>query len=230
MKISIIIPVYNEAENIEILVVYLFKHALGCVTDIIVSDGGSQDDTVIKASKAGAITVKSPQKGRSFQMNYGASFAQGDILYFVHADTIPPKTYAADILDALDKGFDLGRFLSVYQSNSWLLKINAFLSRFDTYEGMGGDQTLFIKRSLFQENGGFDNSLEIMEEFEFCARVRLNKKYKIIQKPVLISARKYTTNTWLKVQKANYTAMRMYKAGTSQANIVKRYKSMLNPY
>lgn len=230
MKISIIIPTYNEAEHIGKLVGYLRKQDMGSVNDIIVSDGGSYDDTMMIAAHAKAHTVMSPNKGRALQLNYGASFAQGDILYFVHADTIPPKTYVKDIINAVTKGYDLGRFLSVYQSDSWLLKINAFLSRVDSFEGMGGDQTLFIKKSLFQEKGGFNTSMRIMEDFDFCARARHNKNYKIIQKPVLISARKYNTNSWLKVQKANYTAVTMFKEGASPESIAKRYKEMLNPY
>jgi len=230
MKISIIIPTYNEAKHVGRLIEYLRKQDMGCVDDIIVSDGGSNDDTMMIAAHAKAHTVISPSNGRAPQLNYGASFAQGDVLSFVHADTIPPKTYAQDIILAVTGGYDLGRFLSEYQSDSWLLKINSFLSRIDTFEGMGADQTLFIKRSLFQENGGFNTSIKIMEEFEFCSRARHNKNYKIIQKPVLISARKYKTNSWLKVQKANYIAMKMFKAGASQDSIAKRYREMLNPY
>ncbi|MGB4399347.1 MAG: TIGR04283 family arsenosugar biosynthesis glycosyltransferase [Daejeonella sp.] len=228
MSISVIIPTLNEVSAISFLVNYLFQNGAGFLKEIIVSDGGSTDNTQAAAIGAGARVIASPERGRASQMNYGASVASGDVFYFVHADTIPPASYAGDIMAALDEGYDLGRYRSEYQSDRWLLKINAFLSKLDTLEGMGGDQTLFISRKLFQESGGFDKSLKIMEEFEFCARARKNRKYKIFNKAASISARKYETNSWFTIQKANYRIFRMYKSGASQESMVKAYKEMLH--
>jgi rSAM/selenodomain-associated transferase 2 len=228
MKISIIIPVFNEAENIGKLVKYLKRFGKDTLMEIIVVDGGSSDHTMSTAYDAGAKSVISPEKGRAAQMNYGASLAKSDLLYFVHADTLPPETYISDISNAVETGFDLGRYLSTYDSKSCLLILNAVLSRLDTFGGMGGDQTLFITKDLFQKTGGFDGTMKIMEEFEFCARARKQGKYKIIKKPVLISARKYDTNGWLTVQKANYTIVKMYQKGASQESMVLKYKEMLN--
>jgi rSAM/selenodomain-associated transferase 2 len=228
MKLSIIIPVINEAENIGKLVKYLLTFGDERLVEIIVVDGGSLDDTANAAEEGGALCVLSPEKGRAAQMNYGASLAKGNVLYFVHADTIPPKSYIDDIGDAVARGYDLGRYLSSYDSKSLLLKLNALLSRLDTFAGMGGDQTLFITKKLFDQTGGFNGKMKIMEEFEFCARARKQGKYKIINKPVLISARKYNTNGWLTVQRANYTIVRMYQKGASQESMVLKYKEMLN--
>ncbi|WP_419801988.1 TIGR04283 family arsenosugar biosynthesis glycosyltransferase [Mucilaginibacter sp.] len=230
MTVSIIIPTFNEAENIGRLVHYLKENADENLAEIIVSDGGSADETVVIAQNFGAKVVKSPEKGRASQMNFGASLATGDLFYFVHADTIPPKSYLADLIKAVQQGYQMGRYLSRYDSKSWLLKINALLSRIDTFAGMGGDQTLFITQKLFAATGGFDDEMKIMEEFEFSARARKKGKYKIILKPVLISARKYDTNGWLKVQKANYTIVRMYQKGASQQDMVSKYKQLLNAY
>ena len=90
MQISIIIPVYNEAESIGRLVDYLMQHKAESVTQIIIVDAGSTDNTIEVAKNAGATAVISPQKGRAAQMNYGATVAKTDILYFVHADSLPP--------------------------------------------------------------------------------------------------------------------------------------------
>ena len=228
MKLSIIIPVFNEAEHIGKLIVYLTRFGRDSVQEIIVIDGGSTDDTPLRAKEAGASSVVFRQKGRAAQMNFGASLAKGDLLYFIHADTLPPQTYITDIADTVKAGYDMGRYLSNYASKSWLLKLNGLLSRLDTFEGMGGDQTLFITKKLFQQAGGFNGSMTIMEEFEFCARARKMGKYKIINKPVLISARKYDTNGWFTVQKANYKIIRMYKNGASQESMVLKYRKMLN--
>jgi rSAM/selenodomain-associated transferase 2 len=228
MKVSIIIPVFNEADHIGKLITYLTDFGNDSLEEIIVVDSGSTDDTLLCAKQAGAVSVISPEKGRAAQMNYGASLSKGDLLYFVHADTLPPQTYLTDIIDAVKAGYDIGRYLSTYDSKSWLLKLNSYLSRLDTFGGMGGDQTLFITKKLFQQIGGFDGTMKIMEEFEFCARARKLGKYKIINKAVLISARKYDTNGWFTVQKANYTVVMMYQKGASQESMVLKYKEMLN--
>jgi len=228
MTVSIIIPTYNEAENIGSLLDFLLINGDENLMEIIVSDGGSTDTTFEAAKKTGVKTVLSPKKGRAAQMNYGASMAKGDLLYFVHADSKPPKTYLTDIIHSIASGFDLGRFLSAYDSKSWLLKINSLLSRLDTFAGMGGDQTVFITHQLFKETGGFNAEMKIMEEFEFCARARKKGKYKIIPKAVLVSARKYESNGWLSVQKANYKIVRMYLKGASQEEMANKYKQMLN--
>lgn len=230
MTVSIIIPTYNEAENIGRLVHYLTENSDSRLAEIIVSDGGSTDQTLQIAALAGAKTIKSPEKGRAWQMNFGASMATGNLVYFVHADTIPPKSYLQDIVKAIQQGYQLGRYLSRYDSKSNLLKINALLSRLDTFAGMGGDQTLFITRELFEETGGFNDQMKIMEEFEFSARARKIGRYKIIPKTVLISARKYAVNGWLAVQRANYTIVKMYLNGASQDAMISRYKQMLNSH
>jgi rSAM/selenodomain-associated transferase 2 len=228
MTLSIIIPTYNESENIPALVQYLFKHGNTDLVEIIVVDAGSTDDTVELAKTEGANAVISPKKGRAVQMNFGASIAKGDCFYFVHADTMPPPTYMQDIAIALKSGHTMGRYLSRYNSKSLLLKINAFLSRMDVFEGMGGDQTLFITRKLFFEAGQFDSAMKIMEEFEFCSRARKLGNYKIIPKKVLISARKYHHNGWLKVQRANYTVVKMYKLGATQDEMLQKYRMMID--
>ena len=225
--LSIIIPTLNEEENIAALITYLQSN-ISEIAEIILSDGDSRDGTVEKAIGAGARAVVSPKKGRAAQMNYGASLAKGNILYFVHADTLPPRSFANDIDLAIKEGYTLGRCRTKFNSNRFILKINAFFTRFDLFMCYGGDQTLFITKELFSSLGGFNDDLIIMEDFEIIDRARKHVKYKIIQKDVLISARKYETNSWLRVQRANYKAVSMYKKGYSQMQIADAYKKNLN--
>lgn len=227
--ISIIIPTYNEEENIGKLVVHLKKAGGEKALEIIVIDGGSNDLTLSNAKQAGVSAYASPQKGRAVQMNFGASLAKGSILYFVHADTLPPKTFAGDIIKAIDEGFDLGRFRTKFDSSSVLLKINAWLTRFDIFECYGGDQTLFIKNDLFRKVNGFNENQIIMEDYDIVERMRKLGKYAIIKKNVLVSARKYQRLSWYKVQKANYKIVKMYKKKASPELMLSTYKKILTP-
>lgn len=225
--ISIIIPTYNEAAGIENLVKHLKNFSNEAVVDLIVSDGGSEDGTMEKAASAGTTALLSPRKGRAAQMNHGASLAKGDVLYFVHADSFPPQTFVADIQQAVKEGFDLGRYRTKFNSPKPLLKLNAWFTRFDLFMCMGGDQTLFIRRQHFEAFNGFKEDMRIMEEYEFCARVRKTGCYKILPGTALISARKYDTNGWLRVQRANAAVVRLYKRGATQQQMVDTYKRLL---
>lgn len=227
MRLSVVIPVYNEATSIGSFVNYLRKFFTDEFKEIIVVDSYSTDETSKIALQAGATVVNSPLRGRSVQMNYGAAIATGDVLYFVHADCKPPSTFVNDISKALQQGSDIGRYRTRFDSKKIMLKLNAWFTRFDFFICMGGDQTLFVKRTLFEQHNGFREDMKIMEEYEFCKRVRQSAKYKILKGVALVSARKYETNSWLKVQLANSAIVRMYKEGKSQQAMLDRYKKLL---
>ncbi len=227
-RISIIIPTYNEAASIGKLIAYLHEHGGENVCEIIVSDGGSTDETVMQADQAGARAMVSPEKGRAAQMNYGVKISSGGIFYFVHADSFPPVNFAADIIAAVKSGFDFGRYRTRFDSSNFLLKINAWFTRFNWFICYGGDQTLFVTRELFERSGGFKNELLIMEEYEFCERLMKKARYKIFADAALISARKYEGRSWLRVQLANRKAVQLFKKAASQEEIQSTYKKMLN--
>jgi rSAM/selenodomain-associated transferase 2 len=228
MRISIIIPAYNEAGNIGKLVNYLQHHRNNSVAEIIVADGGSKDNTLLVAEREGATAVLSPSKGRAAQMNYGAFMASGEILYFVHADVFPPKSFVVDILKAIEDGYDFGRYTMKFDTKKRYLRVNEFFTRFDLFVCYGGDQTLFVTRQLFNSSGGFNEEMIIMEDFDFTKRLKKTGRYKIIKKGALISDRKYDNNSWWTVQKANYTIVKMFKQKAPQDEMVKKYKEMLD--
>lgn len=226
-RISIIIPTYNEAASIGKLIDYLRLHGREHVAEIIVCDGNSTDDTVVNAEKAGAVVLSSPQKGRAAQMNHGAANATADIFYIVHADSFPPTGFASEIIKAVSTGFDFGRYRTKFDPSKFLLKINAWFTRYNWFICYGGDQTLFVTRAFFEKSGGFKQELMIMEEYEFCDRLMKGNKYKIFTGATLVSARKYEGRSWLQVQMANRRAVQLFKKGASQEEIVNTYKKML---
>ena len=228
LKISVIIPTLNEAKTIGKLVSHLFSNSSNTLEEIIVVDGGSKDATIEKANEAGAKVIQCTRCGRATQMNEGAKNATGDILYFVHSDTLPPKCYLADIRKAIQEGFSIGCFRSTFDSKKPLLKLNGYFSRFDQLWCRGGDQALFVTHSLFEELGGYKDHFLIMEEYDFIIRARKKQAFKIIPNEVLVSARKYDERSFFKVQFANLVVFNMFRFGASQEAMVRTYKRLLN--
>ena len=228
--LSIIIPTLNEAENLAELLPDIQQKATGKAVEIIVIDGGSSDQTIETARQLGAKTALSPRGGRAAQMNFGASLAQGNVFYFVHADGRLPAHFVEDIEQSLAAGYQAGCYRFRFNSKAFMLKINGFCTRFNALTFRGGDQTLFITRSLFDEISGFDEYYTIMEDYDIIRRIwdKNRKLFKVIQKDVIVSARKYETNSWLRVQLANLRAMISFNQNKPPQQIAAEYKKMLD--
>lgn len=225
MTFSIIIPTFNEAANIGRLVQDLM--AWGHSSEIIVVDGGSADQTVEVARKAGAVVLLSPRPGRAAQMNFAARHASGQVLYFVHADVKINPHFINDIQQAIREGYEAGCYRFRFDSPHPMLRFNSFGTRFGGLMSRGGDQTLFITRSLFDRLAGFDERYVIMEDFDIIVRIRKQARFRIIPKDVVVSARKYELNSWLKVQLANLTAFTMFFLRMPPRRIARTYQLML---
>ena len=190
-KISIIIPVLNEEEHIGGVIEFLKENSNPKnIKEIIVIDGGSTDTTVQIASKSGVRTINSPI-GRAKQLNLGAKKAQGEILYFLHVDTLPPKNFDGSILNAVQNGNQVGCFRMKFDSSSRFLAFFAWFTKLNYKLCRGGDQSLFITRTLFQKMGGFNESYRVYEDNEFTDRVYNFIDFKILPKHVITSARRY---------------------------------------
>ena len=199
-KISVIIPTLNEAVYISRLLMYLQEHSSAQnIKEIIVVDGGSSDDTAEIASDYGAIVMHS-SKGRAKQMNYGARKAKGQILYFLHADTFPPKKFDSSILKAVAQNHTAGCFRMKFDSNSTFLKFFASLTAINHKICRGGDQSLFVTQSLFQKMCGFNENYLIFEDSEFIGRLYEVTKFKVLPQNVITSARKYKKCGTLRLQ------------------------------
>ena len=228
MKISVIIPTCNEEEYIGKLVQFILQHGKQSVNEVIVVDGHSQDNTLSIAKQAGAVPLLSPKKSRAAQMNYGTNAATGDVLYFVHADVQLLHSFTEDIITAIQAGFPTGCYRYQFDSPRRILRANAYFTRFNGIMCRGGDQTLFIKKEVFNSLNGFNEKYVVMEDYDMIQRIQRKYPFKIIPKDILVSARKYDTNSWARVQVANIIAFLQYFLNRSPEKIALLYKKMLN--
>ena len=201
--ISIIIPVYNEAETIGSLLHYLLQNIkTPHLAEILVVDGGSGDGTQkivteIARSVSFSIELVTSQKGRAVQMNTGAAQANGNILYFLHADTFPPKGFDAALINQVEKGNKAGCFRMKFDGNHLLLRCTQWFTRFNFKLCRGGDQSLFVTKILFYSLKGFDENYVVFEDCEFINRLYDHGHFTVIPDHVVTSARKYQKmGTW----------------------------------
>lgn len=227
MNISVIIPVLNEERYLKKLLAFLASHAEKEDFEVIIVDGGSTDGTLEILGEFDVRVIHSTKASRASQMNEGAKRASFEVLYFVHADALPTSSFVTEIRKEIHDGYAMGCYRYLFdQIRNPLLYINSFFTRFSFQWCRGGDQTLFIKKEVFEEIGGYDEEYEIMEDFEFLDR---SKKYpfRIIPKNIRVSARKYENNSYLKVQLVNLKAMRMYLRGVDPSTIKRYYSGAL---
>jgi rSAM/selenodomain-associated transferase 2 len=190
-SISIIIPVLNEESYIDRLLEYIQTNSsAGNIKEILVVDGGSKDGTIEAALKYDVFVLRS-QKGRARQMNLGAKKAKGEVLYFLHVDTFPPKNFDKIIINAIQKGNTAGCFRMKFDSDSKFLSFFSWFSRINHKICRGGDQSLFITKELFDKSGGYDESYKIYEDNEFIGRLYKLTNFIILPDQVRTSARKY---------------------------------------
>lgn len=199
-KISIIIPTLNEAIHIAPLLTYLQENSsVKNILEILVVDGGSTDDTLEMASDLGAIPFQS-EKGRAKQMNFGALKAKGKILYFLHADTLPPKDFDTFILASVGNGIEAGCFRMEFDTSDWFLSFFSWFSRINHKICRGGDQSLYVTKRLFKNTKGFNEDYVIYEDSEFIGRLYKNSDFKVLPQRVVTSARRYKQKGALKLQ------------------------------
>ena len=228
--LSIIIPTYNEADQIAETIRKIYAANVQHPIEIIVADGGSIDDTLKIAAKCNAITILIEKKGRAAQMNKGASIAKGDTLYFLHADSIPPIKFTAYIMEAIDKGFSSGCFKLCFDHSHWFLKANSWFTRFNVNAVRFGDQSLFVTKDVFQRCGGFNESLLMMEDQEIIHRIKKYGKFIVMNNFVITSAKKYLDNGIYRMQAIFFRIWFLYYLGYSQKYLLKLHRRLIKKH
>ena len=189
-KISIIVPVLNEAAGIEAALLALQPlRARG--HEVIVVDGGSRDATTRLVGQAADRIISAP-RGRAHQMNAGARAACGDILLFLHADTRLPDD-ADRLLEGLRNSTNCwGRFDVRIDSTSPLLRlVSAMMNLRSRLTGIcTGDQAIFVSADVFARLGGYA-PLALMEDIALSAQLRRRSAPLAIGTAVITSARRW---------------------------------------
>ena len=216
-SISVIIPTLDEAGRIDGV---LDKVLCQPEVEVIVADGGSRDGTAGIAKGRGARVVVSPP-GRARQMNAGAEIASGAVLVFLHADTILPLEYARLVREALsDSRVTGGAFSFRLDSRSALLRLTEIGANLRSrwLSLPFGDQALFVRASTFREMGGF-RLYPIMEDVEFVHRLRKRGQIRVLDEPVVTSARLWQQLGPVKVMTLHALALTAYEVGVSAERI-----------
>lgn len=202
-NISIIIPTLNEEKCIASLLEQLITMPH---QEIIVCDGGSTDDT-LKICSEYPVKVVQTQRGRGRQLNYGASVARGEILFFLHADSQVERQTLDDIVRAVQNNRCWGCCTLSFDKKNCFYHMVAVMSnlRSRLTSSCYGDQGIFCRRDIFQAYGGFPD-WTIMEDVEFSRKMRRLSRAFVVPGRIVTSCRRFEDNgpwrTILKMQLA----------------------------
>lgn len=215
-----IVPALNEAASIE----DPLRSVAGQDEDheIIVVDGGSTDETVRLARPYGQVVLASPA-GRARQMNAGAAKAQGDVLLFLHADTVLPPHALALVRQALaDPAVEGGAFRLAFDVYTPLLRFYSFCTRFDVPKLCFGDRALFVRSRTFDEVGGY-REVPLFEDLELVRRLDERGGFVFLDEYVTTSARRFLRVGPLRQQLRNAFLWLHYVRGTDPHVLAHRY-------
>lgn len=223
MKLSIIVPVINEATTLPDLLAQLLPlQQDGC--EVLLVDGGSSDNSTGLAERAGLQLIRS-QRGRALQMNAGVAQATGEVLLFLHADTRLPEGAPDLVTRALsDKAHCWGRFdVRIAGRHAMLRVIGTMMNLRSRWSGIAtGDQAMFVSRELYQMAGGFPD-IELMEDIRFSAQLKQFRKPLCCRAKVLASSRRWESRGILRTVLTMFHLRLRYALGASPASLARDY-------
>ena len=220
--LSIILPVINEEATLpDVLARLQYLRQLG--HEIIVVDGGSRDNSLMLAQQAADNVIVS-QPGRAVQMNSGAELATGDVLLFLHADTVLPEGVEQILSEIVGDTF-WGRFdvrLSgerlIFRIIESMMNLRSRITSVAT-----GDQAIFIKRSLFEKVGGYPE-IALMEDIAISKQLRRVVKPVCVRNKVVTSSRRWEDRGVIKTLLLMWKLRLYYFFGMSPQKISRMYR------
>lgn len=221
-RLSIVIPVLNEAPTLAIhLMALQTLRAQG--VEVIVVDGGSGDDSV-RSAKSLADRVLSSTPGRGVQMNLGARHASAPALLFLHADTHLPTGAVEQLLHALNT-HDWGRFdIQLAGRSRWLPVVSRMINQRSRLTGIAtGDQGIFVRANTFQAVGGFPEQ-PLMEDIELTKRLKRISPPACLAAKVISSGRRWDQHGAWKTIRLMWWLRYRYWRGVSATQLAKEYR------
>lgn len=219
--ISVIIPTLNEEAAIGDTLRRL--HVQQEPFEVLVVDGGSTDETHAIAQSLGA-SVLTADRGRAVQMNHGAERASGDILFFLHADTLLPPNGLSVIRQALSEpNVTAGTFRLQFDRPTPLLRFYAWCTRWPWVRLCFGDRGQFVRRSTFEAVGGYPD-WPMYEDLELAARLKKHGGFRFLDAAVTTSARRFQQHGPLRQQLRNVYLWTQYMAGTDPERVADLYR------
>lgn len=224
-SVSVVVPVYNEARVLSALIPQLRKLAGRC--ELVVADGGSCDGTPEELARE--FRVLATPKGRARQMNEGARATSGDILFFLHADSVLPPNPVDQIL-RVARAHDVGCFGIRFDRRHPVLWFCSLMSNARVrVRGIAyGDQGMFMRRELFEEMGGFPD-LPIMEDLQLSLDLRARGvRFGMTRDRITTSSRRFGRGTVqiLKTWCAMVPLRKMYREGADIQEVAARYRDI----
>ncbi|GBC62764.1 hypothetical protein DENIS_3741 [Desulfonema ishimotonii] len=225
-QITIIIPALNEAHTINQTLAHLFNHSDDGDYEVLVADG-SPACTTLKAIRYEGVKKIVSAPGRGRQMNAGARCASGDILLFLHADTLLPRNGLRQVAgvcrsDAVAGGaFDLS-VDSPHRAFRLIEKTASLRSRITRIPY--GDQAIFLKREIFFRLGGY-REIPLMEDVDLMRRVRASRrKIVLLTDTVRTSARRWEKEGICCGTLRNWALVTLYLTGVSPERLARFYR------
>jgi uncharacterized protein len=219
--LSVIIPALNEEAHIEEAI----RKAGSPDAEIIVVDGGSRDGTVDIAERAGAAIITAP-RGRALQQNLGAAAARGSVLLFLHADTLLPRDYVAQVFETLmDRSVALGAFrFKTNLDQPFMRGIERTTHIRSRYMGLPyGDQALFLRKSQFQAAGGFPE-MPVAEDLFFVRLMSKQGRVAIAPAHAVTSGRRWKEVGVLRTTLINQFILAGFALGISPKTLARLYR------
>ncbi|MFQ5671053.1 MAG: TIGR04283 family arsenosugar biosynthesis glycosyltransferase [Acidobacteriota bacterium] len=200
-NLTVIIPCLDEERTLPDLLPLLDR----TLDQVVVVDGGSRDRTVEVAGQVPGVEVLQTDCPRARQMNAGAAVAREEILFFLHADAIPPVGYGQHIREALVDPENVGGAFSLEIDSPRLVArvVSAaarLRSRLTGYPY--GDQGLFVRRSVFHALGGFA-PLPFMEDLDFSYRLARRGRVRLLADRIRVSSRRWQAQGYLQTTVRN---------------------------
>jgi rSAM/selenodomain-associated transferase 2 len=221
-RVSVIIPTLDESGGI---LPTLESVVRGSPLEMLVVDGGSSDGTPELAQKTGATVLRS-KPSRARQMNAGAAMANGNVLLFLHADTILPQGWTSVVSRVMQNtqvAAGAFGFLVAEDFPGRRMLERAVNWRSRRFQMPYGDQALFLRRSLFEEIGGFAN-LPIMEDYELVRRLHRHGRIIMSSLPAITSGRRWRRYGLIRVTLKNQLMIAGFRLGLQPQTLARFYR------